>query len=115
MRCRSDIHTMAHYKEKQRMLRNTIVIQKAHLEELLQEKHKLRERIFRMKLQRQRARKDIKETSFQGGLLDNLTLMYDYDWTIDLLQKKRNIVSRLRSKMEKMIDKINEVGRRCPF
>ncbi|KAI8126756.1 Coiled-coil domain-containing protein 96 [Lucilia cuprina] len=113
LRCHKDLHTLAHYKEKQQMLCTNITIQTSVLDALLENKHMLREHLYALKLQRNRISSQIKKLSSQGGLLDKPALMFDYDHTVDRCREQREIVNRLRQTMHLIQRKIDEIVKHC--
>ncbi|XP_061392710.1 plectin-like [Musca vetustissima] len=93
-RCHGDIHRQAHLKEKQKMLHETIHFQRQYLEELQNEKQRLREVVFQMKIERSKLRKESRDISFQSGLLDKPILMKDFDTTVEYLEELRERVKQ---------------------
>lgn len=106
---------MAHLKEKQKMLRETITFQRQYLHELQDEKQRLREFVFRQKIQRSQLRKEMKDISFQSGLLDKPVLMKDYDTTVKQLAEMRERVHQSKVTVNRINDKIAILEKQCNF
>uniref|UniRef100_A0A1B0C4Y4 CCDC113/CCDC96 coiled-coil domain-containing protein n=1 Tax=Glossina palpalis gambiensis TaxID=67801 RepID=A0A1B0C4Y4_9MUSC len=115
VRCRADIHDMAHYKERQKMLTNTIVNQKLALEELEEEKRLCRNRLFDLKSQRTRIRTEMQNISFQTCMLGRPTLMLDYDETVKIINTKRDEVTKLRMRFHNLQEEVHKIENRCPI
>ncbi|CAD7014502.1 unnamed protein product [Ceratitis capitata] len=105
VRCNADLHILGHLKEKQAMIRSKIKIQKSCLATLLQQKFAARKWIFDSKQQRTRMRKEIKELSYQCGLLDKPALMLDYDKTAQQVNAVADKVEKLRYKHDEILKK----------
>uniref|UniRef100_A0A1A9X4T8 DUF4201 domain-containing protein n=1 Tax=Glossina brevipalpis TaxID=37001 RepID=A0A1A9X4T8_9MUSC len=112
-RCRADIHDMAHYKEKQKMLANSIVNQKLALEELEEEKRLCRNRLFDLKLQHTRIRTEMQNISFQTCMLGRPILMLDYDETVKIVNNKRDEVAKLRLRFHTLQEEVHKIENRC--
>uniref|UniRef100_A0A1B0C4Y3 CCDC113/CCDC96 coiled-coil domain-containing protein n=1 Tax=Glossina palpalis gambiensis TaxID=67801 RepID=A0A1B0C4Y3_9MUSC len=112
-RCHTDIHTMAHLKEKEKMVRDTIAKQKEVLDAKYVQKEMLRERIVELKIQRNKVRKETRELSFKCGLLDKPALLEDYHHTEEYLENLRKSVKKLRSTTKKLTKKIEFVEKLC--
>lgn len=95
------------------MLSHTVSIQYSLFHSLVQEKHNLRERLFSLKLQRNRMHDQIKKLSIQGGLLDKPALMYDYDHTVERCRKQNYLNNSLKCTMRQMQKKIEEIRKNC--
>ncbi|XP_017473527.1 PREDICTED: coiled-coil domain-containing protein 96-like [Rhagoletis zephyria] len=113
MRCNTDIHIMGHLKEKQATLRSKIKLQNTMLASLQKEKQAAREAIFNSKKQRTKIRKEIKELSYQCGLLDKPALMLDYDATVAQLKVVGENVEKLRCKQDEIQRKIAKLESKC--
>ncbi|KAM7347921.1 uncharacterized protein ACRADG_007398 [Cochliomyia hominivorax] len=113
LRCHSDLHIMANCQEKQKMLSHTVCIQKTFLNSLLQEKRNLRERLYSLKLQRNRMNAQIKSLSIQGGLLDKPALMLDYDHTVIRCRDQKELNNYLKRTMENLQKKIEDISKHC--
>ncbi|XP_065365837.1 uncharacterized protein LOC135958844 [Calliphora vicina] len=107
--CRNDLHTLAHYRQKQEMLCSTITIQSSFLDTLVENKSVLRERLHVLKLKRNRLHAQIKKLSAQGGLLDKPVLMFDYDNTVERGRQQKEIVNNLRGTLRLTQRKIDEI------
>ncbi|XP_067633961.1 cilia- and flagella-associated protein 184-like [Eurosta solidaginis] len=112
-RCNSKVHIMGHLKEKQAMLRNKVQIQRLFLSDLLEQKQIARESVFKAKTARKKIREDIKELSFQCGLLDKPALMLDYDVTVNEVKKATVRVEALRHKHDDILRKIEKLEGKC--
>uniref|UniRef100_A0A1B0GC87 CCDC113/CCDC96 coiled-coil domain-containing protein n=1 Tax=Glossina morsitans morsitans TaxID=37546 RepID=A0A1B0GC87_GLOMM len=112
-RCHTDIHTMAHLKEKEKMVRDTIAKQKEVLDVKNAQKETLRERIVELKIQRTKVRKETRELSFKSGLLDKPALLEDYHHTEEYLENLRKSVKKLRSTTKKLTKKIEFLEKLC--
>lgn len=112
-RCYHESHSMAHLKEKQRMVRHNIANQKLYLSELQMQKRKLRQDFFNLKAARSRIQKDMRDCSFQGGLLDKPILMADYDKTEQQLIILRERVNRLKQIIAQKNSKIEALEANC--
>lgn len=88
------------------MLRNKLSVQKMTYRELLRQSQNARRDLYKQKQIRARIRKEIKECTFQGGILSKPTLMLDYDQTVEVVKQKKDKVEALRSQYKKVIDKI---------
>uniref|UniRef100_A0A1A9ZXH1 DUF4201 domain-containing protein n=1 Tax=Glossina pallidipes TaxID=7398 RepID=A0A1A9ZXH1_GLOPL len=115
VRCRADIHDMAHYKEKQKMLTNAIVNQKLALEELEEEKRLCRNRLFEFKSERSRIRTEMQTISFQTCMLGRPILMLDYDETVRIINTKRDEVTKLRMRFHNLQEEVHKIENRCPI
>lgn len=93
------------------MLSHTVSVQYSLFHSLVQEKYNLRERLFSLKLQRNRMQAHIKKLSIQGGLLDKPALMYDYDHTVERCREQNYINNCLKSTMRQMQKKIEEISK----
>uniref|UniRef100_A0A1A9X4U7 DUF4201 domain-containing protein n=1 Tax=Glossina brevipalpis TaxID=37001 RepID=A0A1A9X4U7_9MUSC len=112
-RCHTDIHTMAHLKEREKMVRDTIANQKTVLEAKYFEKEALRERIVELKIQRTRVRKEIRELSFKSGLLDKPSLLQDYHHTEEYLENLQKRVKKMRLTTKQLTKKIEFLEKLC--
>uniref|UniRef100_A0A1A9ZXH4 DUF4201 domain-containing protein n=1 Tax=Glossina pallidipes TaxID=7398 RepID=A0A1A9ZXH4_GLOPL len=112
-RCHTDIHTMAHLKEKEKMVRDTIAKQKEVLDAKYAQKETLRGRIVELKIQRTKVRKETRELSFKCGLLDKPALLVDYHHTVEYLENLRKSVKKLRSTTKKLTKKIEFLEKLC--
>ncbi|XP_037826391.1 uncharacterized protein MAL8P1.12-like [Lucilia sericata] len=102
----SDLHTMAHLKENQKMLRHIVSVKKKYLRKLLIQKNTCRTFISELKLKRQKIRSDIRNVSYQSGLLDKPILMRDYDETEEKANKLRQTIEDLKNTIEALTTKI---------
>uniref|UniRef100_A0A1A9V267 DUF4201 domain-containing protein n=1 Tax=Glossina austeni TaxID=7395 RepID=A0A1A9V267_GLOAU len=112
-RCHTDIHTMAHLKEKEKMVRDTIAKQKEVLDAKYAQKETLRARIVELKIQRTKVRKETRELSFKSGLLDKPALLEDYHHTEEYLENLRKSIKKLRSTTKELTKKIEFVEKLC--
>ncbi|XP_073846656.1 uncharacterized protein [Musca autumnalis] len=108
-RVQRDIHAMAHYKEQQKMLQNSMMAQRLALDELNDEKQQLRQRIHQLRMKRTAIRKQLRELSFDSGLLDKPALMLDYDKTNANVEEQRRIIDVLKQKSKKLEKKIKRL------
>lgn len=104
---------MAHLKEKEKMVRDTIAKQKEVLDVKNAQKETLRERIVELKIQRTKVRKEARELSFKSGLLDKPALLQDYQRTEEYLENLRKSVKKLRSTTKKLTKKIEFLEKLC--
>ncbi|XP_065369651.1 uncharacterized protein LOC135961930 [Calliphora vicina] len=102
-----DLHNMAHLQEKQKMLRQIVTVQKEYLEEVKEEKKQFRKFVFQLKVKRQQLRSDIRNASFQSGLLDKPVLMKDYDETVETANKLRQTIEDLKCTIAGLNTKIS--------
>ncbi|XP_075169186.1 uncharacterized protein LOC142241303 [Haematobia irritans] len=112
-RCHGDVHRIAHVKEKQKMLQDTISVQRQQLQESLKEKQRLREVIFKYKIERAKIRKQMQDLSFQAGLLDKPNLMKDYDVTVEYLEELRQNVKQSKLLINQLNEKISVFEKNC--
>ncbi|XP_065368900.1 uncharacterized protein LOC135961332 [Calliphora vicina] len=112
LRSRNCLHLLAHFKEKRTMINDIIATQRSALSDLYEERSSLRKYIYQLKLKRSRIRQQINELSIQGGLLDKPALMYDYDQTVERLDKHREIVNRLRVTLQTIQQRIIKLEKR---
>uniref|UniRef100_A0A034VYN6 Coiled-coil domain-containing protein 96 n=1 Tax=Bactrocera dorsalis TaxID=27457 RepID=A0A034VYN6_BACDO len=101
-----DVHISSHLRERILMLRNRLSVQKMTFRELLRQSQIARRNVYKQKQIRAQIRKEIKECTFQGGILSKPSLMVDYDRTEEAIDEKRIIVEALRSQYKKIVDKI---------
>lgn len=95
------------------MVRSKIKIQKACLSMLQSQKYSVRKCIFDSKQQRSQMRKEIKELSYQCGLLDKPALMLDYDNTVEQINIITEKVDKLRNKHDEILHKIVKLEAKC--
>lgn len=88
------------------MLRNRLSVQKLTFRELLRQSQITRRNLYKQKQIRAQIRKEIKDYTFQGGILSKPSLMLDYDQTVEEIDQKRVTVEALRSQYKKIVDKI---------
>ncbi|KNC25112.1 hypothetical protein FF38_07796 [Lucilia cuprina] len=103
----SDLHNMAHLKEKQKMLRHIVSVKKKYLKKLQIQKNTCRTFMSELKIKRQKLRSDIHNVSFQSGLLDKPILMRDYDETEEKAKKLRQTIDDLKNTIEALTTKIS--------
>ncbi|XP_046810045.1 DNA repair protein rad50 [Lucilia cuprina] len=103
----SDLHNMAHLKEKQKMLRHIVSEKKKYLKKLQIQKNTCRTFMSELKIKRQKLRSDIRNVSFQSGLLDKPILMRDYDETEEKANKLRQTIDDLKNTIEALTTKIS--------
>uniref|UniRef100_A0A0A1WRY8 Coiled-coil domain-containing protein 96 n=1 Tax=Zeugodacus cucurbitae TaxID=28588 RepID=A0A0A1WRY8_ZEUCU len=113
VRCNADLHIMGHLKEKQAMIRSKIKIQKTCLALLQTQKYKARKCIFESKQQRSQMRKEIRELSYQCGLLDKPALMLDYDKTVYQISNVIERLHKLRYRHDEILRKIARLEVKC--
>ncbi|XP_050324003.1 coiled-coil domain-containing protein 96-like [Bactrocera neohumeralis] len=113
VRCNADLHVLGHLKEKQAMIRSKIKIQKSCLAMLQAQKYTARKCIFDSKKQRSEMRKEIKELSYQCGLLDKPALMLDFDNTVEQINIVMEKVDKLRNKHDEILRKIVKLEAKC--
>lgn len=97
---------MAHLKEKQKMIRHTIMIQKQFFQELKNEENIIRKHLTQLGLKRKNLRSEIRSLSFQSGLLDKPALMKDYDETVETVINKELTIEGLTANIERLTEKI---------
>lgn len=95
------------------MLHDTVTFQRQYMEELQIEKQNLREFLFRLKIERTRLRKDIRDISFQSGLLDKPVLMKDYDTTVEYLEDLQKRVENSQATIKSLHAKIDYLEKHC--
>ncbi|XP_014101286.3 cilia- and flagella-associated protein 184 [Bactrocera oleae] len=101
-----DVHISTHLRERILMLRNRLSVQKLTFRELLRQSQITRRNLYKQKQIRAQIRKEIKDYTFQGGILSKPSLMLDYDQTVEEIDQKRVAVEALRSQYKKIVDKI---------
>lgn len=101
------LHSRAHQREKLSNFSQSVNIQELVLKELKQIHVISRKNLLAGKLQRANLLKEIREKSFQGGLLDKPLLMIDYDETVERVQKMNNKVQNLRQKYTDMQNRVD--------
>lgn len=104
-----DVHNMAHLKEKQNMLQNTVMVQKQYFNELRNEEKNMRQVIKQLRQKRKNLRLELRNLSFQRGLLDKPILMKDYDETVEMVFNMRKIIEGLKETIEKLTEKISKM------
>lgn len=109
LRSRKNIHSMAHYKEKQKMLRDMTIYQWLAIDELIDSERALRNRIYRQKLRRNVIKRNSAEKSYQSGLLDKPIIMLDYDKTVASIKKESDTIRYLRKKQSSLQKALNEI------
>lgn len=97
---------MAHLKERQKMIRHTIMIQKQYFQELKNEEKNIRKYISQLGLKHKNLRLEIRNLSFQSGLLDKPALMKDYDETVVTVINKELTIEGLKANIERLTEKI---------
>lgn len=112
-RCNSDIHILAHVREKQFMLTNTILVQEGVLRDLQSEENSCRNYLNYIKLERDLLRKKLKEMSFDCGLLDKPALLRDYDRTIEKIAKAKLAIGKLKEEKEEILEELRAAAVRA--
>ncbi|XP_037953526.1 synaptonemal complex protein 1-like [Teleopsis dalmanni] len=105
-RCNNQIHASTHLREKVLLMRDHVTAQELELRELLEEKQLIREELRKLKIKRIKLYKDIRELSFQCGLLDKPALLLDYDDTLDRLNATKANIIQIKSKLSDLQLKI---------
>ncbi|BFG05316.1 uncharacterized protein DMAD_04073 [Drosophila madeirensis] len=110
LRCKYqvDLHLIQHNREKALALADKLQQSKAALHKLLDKQHEMREKLYRVKVNHTKLRKQQKDLSCQGGILTMPSLMYEYDNTVEGLQVKRGSVFKLRETMKNLNRRIQE-------
>lgn len=111
LRSHNHIHVLAHYKEKQKMLRNMNANYIIAIEELFNMEIALRNKIYSQKLQHNALRKTIEEKSIQSGLLDKPIIMFDYDKTTANVEQETANVRALRQKQRLILRTLYELSK----
>lgn len=62
-------------------------------------RNKIKNKLVRLKMERQKIRKEINDLTYRGGILAMPGLMRDYDRTVEYLEKKEQEVLILRDKL----------------
>lgn len=104
---------MAHLKEKKSVMHHVVEVQNELLMRLQNAKSKLRQYITEMKREHNRARHDIKQLSFQSGLLDKPNLMVDYDRTVEMANKLKKLNGVMKQTIERLTHKIALLEGKC--
>lgn len=100
---------MAHYQEKQRMIRNMTIYEALANEELFETERILRNKIYKSKLLRNAIKKTIEERSYQAGLLDKPIIMLDYDKTVSSIRKETDTIKYLRRKQKRIQNALDQL------
>ncbi|XP_055845614.1 coiled-coil domain-containing protein 96-like [Episyrphus balteatus] len=108
-RCNADIHTLAHIREKQQMMRNTISAQQEAFEELIEEKQSCREYLNDLKIERGAIRRELKKISFQNGLLDKPELLLDYDVTEEKVNDLKERIALIKAEQLNVDEKLKQI------
>lgn len=111
LRVHRDVHLMAHFKERQKMLSNSVKAQRLALDELMNEKQTWRLRIGQLRVKRDEIRRGIKELSFKAGLLDKPALMLDYDQTCKMLGEHHNEIEHLKDSIQMIEEKLDRISK----
>ncbi|XP_023033631.1 uncharacterized protein LOC111519065 [Drosophila willistoni] len=102
-----ELHSLAHIRERCVELSEQLQMVNATYDAKYKYQLELREKIFHLKMQRDNTRKQVRNLTFQGGLLRYHSLMVDFDDTVEKVSKlqanvqnQRNIMQQLEAKLE---------------
>lgn len=62
-------------------------------------RNKVKSKLVRLKMERQRMRRELNDLTYRGGILAMPALMRDYDRTVEYVEKKEQEVMLLRDKL----------------
>ncbi|XP_030387119.1 uncharacterized protein LOC115633782 [Scaptodrosophila lebanonensis] len=103
----NELHALAHMREKSSMLASSLEHAKGVYDRAVNDERKLRETLFKLKVERGKTRHESQDIAYNGGLLSNPSLMYDYDHTVEKLKKKYEIVKKLKKQQKQLIERVN--------
>ncbi|XP_030386694.1 uncharacterized protein LOC115633387 [Scaptodrosophila lebanonensis] len=104
-----ELHILAHNKEKTLSFQNKLELIRDELQIKKARQHDLRDKLYKLKLERGVIRRKCNELTYQGGLLAMPTLMFDYDATIKKLKEKRATVQNLRDTFKDISKRVGTV------
>ncbi|XP_017090820.2 uncharacterized protein [Drosophila bipectinata] len=93
-----ELHQIQHNREKAMAIRGRLESLKIELVAKTEIRNMLKNKFVRLKMDRQKIRKEIQELTYRGGILAMPALMYDYDRTVEYAEKKEQQVLTLREK-----------------
>lgn len=108
-----DLHLTLHNHEKTLALYHRLEGEQKKLEAIQNKQRQLREKLYKAKLDRSKIRKDIKDLSYNGGLVALPMLMHDYDRTLELVAEKQLNINQLKQTVKGILQRIAEYEARC--
>lgn len=108
-----DLHLTLHNHEKTLSLVYRLEEEQNKLYTIEKKQRQLRETLYKVKLERSKMRKEIKDLTFHGGLLAMPLLMHDYDRTVEQIAAKQKNVKILKETVRSIIQRIAEIEARC--
>lgn len=109
----SELHQLQHNREKAKILRAKFKICQSLLWDKQMEEDSIRGTLCALKLERNKIRKDYSELSYRGGLMVLPALMYDFDETVNKINKKKASIDELRESIKKLSQRVAEFEARC--
>ena len=97
---------MTHYAETIDLLIEFVHRQRLELKQLRFQYRIRRHHLQDLNLRRLHTRQEIKAMSFKAGLLDKPLLMYDYDKTVEQIEKDKERIAHLRATLATIEHKI---------
>ncbi|EDV37884.1 uncharacterized protein Dana_GF11197 [Drosophila ananassae] len=94
-----ELHQIQHNREKVLTIRNRLQSMKFDLLEKSEIRNKVKSKLVRLKMERQRMRRELNDLTYRGGILAMPALMRDYDRTVEYVEKKEQEVMLLRDKL----------------
>ncbi|EDW90636.1 uncharacterized protein LOC6529978 [Drosophila yakuba] len=107
-----DVHLTRHNREKALALGEKFELQKILLRNAIKNQRNLRRRLYEVKLERKTMRQQLRDLTFQGGILSMPSLMYDFDNTVERLKEKRETVAKLRETMKALQRRVSQLEAR---
>lgn len=106
IRCYSDTQILAHVREKEFMLDNIIAKESLELGIIAREMTETRNYANKMNLERDLLRKDFSNKTKSCGLLNNPTLLSDYDIIVQIINERKQKILNLQKCIGKMVRQI---------
>lgn len=112
-RCNRDIHAFSNVKVKGDIVRIVNGMKKKTLACLVADRKKARTKLVHLKEERQRLQKQIRELTFQTGLLSKPVLLKDYDSTVEQTKLVTQNIVELHKQQRELLDKIAKIETKC--
>lgn len=108
-----DLHLTLHNHEKTLSLVYRLEEEQRKLKTNENKQQELRETLYKVKFERSKIRKEIKDFTYHGGLLAMPLLMHDYDRTVEQVAAKQKYLKMLKETVRSVIQRIAEYEGRC--
>uniref|UniRef100_A0A0A1XAG8 Coiled-coil domain-containing protein 96 n=1 Tax=Zeugodacus cucurbitae TaxID=28588 RepID=A0A0A1XAG8_ZEUCU len=112
-RCNRDIHAFSNVKLKSDIARIVNGMKKKTLACLVADRKESRAKLVHLKEERLHLQKQIRELTFQTGLLSNPPLLRDYDNTVEQMEKTSQHIAALRKQKKVLVATINKIEAQC--